>query len=209
MLPWSGAGAELTERERVQIVNRNREWPHGPEGVPYDSNDGFRTSVWGTSCWHFLSCVARNFPVHPTDTQRIRYHNFLISLGHVLPCGICRDNFDSNMARTGYDPDVHLRDRQSFSRFVNSLHNNVNSMLGKDVYVSYQQHRATFEMFRAKCIKGDRGREGGCYGDVRQNDPRPTCLLQIMPEADADRIKTENGNRSMIVSASCRRPYGM
>jgi hypothetical protein len=174
----------------------------GPEGDPYDSDMGFSTRVWTVPTWLLLGCIGRNYPLHPTEDQKQDYETFLLSLGKVLPCGACRENFSNNLAAAGWDPKKDLADRQSFSRFINNLHNTVNRMLGKRINVSYEQHRDTFEAFRAKCTSATE-HEGGCHGDRGPNDPRPSCIIQIIPEQDAVAVRRRYGNQSMIISHKC------
>ena len=201
----------LTRNQWLKIETRNNQWRYGPEDVPYDSNDGMRTSVWGPAAWLLLACIGRNFPVHPTNKQRIDHHTFLISFGNVLPCGACRTNFITNLAVAGYNPYIHLLDRHSFSSFINHLHNIVNKMLGKKITISYDEHRDTFDAFRAKCPEKKTNKyETGCTGDVVVNDQRATCLISIIPEKMANKTRSRNGNRTMIINRKCKltKKYG-
>lgn len=180
------------------------EWPSGPEGGTYDSPDGMRSSLFSV-VWMFLGMIGRNFPVQPTNQDKINYHEYLTALGNVLPCRACRENFKKNLITSGYDPEVHLQSRQAFSRFINHLHNTVNMMLGKPT-VSYYEHRDFYEALRAKCTpsKQDNGYENGCLGSMHPNDPRATCIVSILPEKDAEAIKKLHNNRSVVMSEECK-----
>ena len=48
------------------------------------------TSIWGPGMWHFLHSMSFNYPVKPSDDDKINYRNFMLSLKNVLPCGKCR-----------------------------------------------------------------------------------------------------------------------
>ena len=63
----------------------------------YNSGDGMMTSVWGPPLWHSLHTISFNYPIIPTEDQRIHYYNFYNSLQYILPCKYCRDNLVKNM----------------------------------------------------------------------------------------------------------------
>lgn len=116
----------------------------------YNSNDGFSVSNWGPLIWNSLHIISFNYPVNPTNDDKNHYHEYLMSLQYVLPCGACRINFPKNLKAAGYNRDK-LKNRDQFSRFIYNLHNVVNQMLGKPKYLTYEQIRDRYEMFRAKC----------------------------------------------------------
>lgn len=199
-------GYILTVREKRQAAKASR-WPYGPEGNGYDNNDGVRSSLWGPLVWTFLGCIGRNYPVSPTDADKENYHVFLMSLMKVLPCRPCRDNANKNFTIAGYNPTVHLRDRQSFSRFICHLHNTVNKMLNKQHnHMTYEQHRELFESFKAKCNAATTKTEGGCLGPRGTEDPKPTCIIHVVSEATSKKMRKQNGDVSMVVSEACRPP---
>lgn len=49
--------------------------------------------VWGPNAWKFIDNVIEGYPNNPNNFQRLRMHDFLVSLGELLPCQKCRDNF--------------------------------------------------------------------------------------------------------------------
>ena len=50
--------------------------------------------VWGPNAWKFIDNVIDGYPSEPNQFERLRMHDFLISLGELLPCAKCRDNFN-------------------------------------------------------------------------------------------------------------------
>lgn len=83
------------------------------------------TSIWGPGMWHFLHTMSFNYPVKPTKTNKDHHETFIESLQHVLPCRYCRENYAKNLKNAGWKRGV-LRNRDTFSRFVYRLHNEVN-----------------------------------------------------------------------------------
>lgn len=56
----------------------------------------FIPSVWGSSAWKFLHCVALSYPENPTAKQKNDYKNFFLSLDKILPCETCAKHFLEN-----------------------------------------------------------------------------------------------------------------
>ena len=191
----------VSTAQLVQLNKANKDWPTGPEGGAYDTGDGIRSSSFNV-VWLMLGMVSRGYPVYPTEQQKQHMHDFLINLGHVLPCGACRSNFDTNIAHAGYHPTVHLASRQAFSRFINHFHNVINTMLGKP-HVQYEIGRDMIESLRARCTKGSKGREGGCAGArVGGGNVKATCVVGIVSEVQAKKL----GGR-LVIDDECRIDY--
>lgn len=119
----------------------------------YNSSDGMLTTVWGPLLWHFLHIVSFNYPVEPTQTDINRYYTFLCSLGNVLPCSYCRQNFPENFERSGGHDIKNYISRERFSRLIYRLHNHVNAATGKSSHMEYTAVRDRYEIFRARCVR--------------------------------------------------------
>lgn len=61
-------------------------------------------------------------------------HDFLQSLGRVLPCKKCRPNYEKYISDHPFD----LRSRDHLVRWMIDLHNDVNKRLGKPI-LSYEE----------------------------------------------------------------------
>jgi len=120
----------------------------------YDSGDGMLTSVWGPGMWHFLHTTSFNYPISPTPQQKTHYRNFILSLQHILPCKYCRMNLHNNF-KTFPLQMCHMKNRDTFSRYVYRLHEIVNKMLGKTSKLSYCDVRERYEHFRSRCTVDD------------------------------------------------------
>ncbi len=121
----------------------------------YDSGDGMLTSVWGPGMWHFLHTTSFNYPVSPTPQEKAHYRNFILSLQHILPCKYCRINLHNNF-KTFPLQMCHMKNRDTFSRYVYRLHEIVNKMLGKTSKLSYCDVRERYEHFRSRCTVDDK-----------------------------------------------------
>lgn len=147
----------------------------------YNSGNGFLTQIWGPMLWSVLHMISFNYPVKPTKQEQNEYYVFVTSLQHVLPCGACRKNLTTNIKNIGLIKKRDFKNRESFSRWMYSLHNEVNKMLGKSTDQSYSEVRDMFEMFRAKCGKPKKGIEKGCILPI--NQVKTKCVLSIVPQS--------------------------
>jgi len=157
----------------------------------YNSGDGMLTAVWGPSMWHYLHTMSFNYPVCPTKEQKEHYKNFILNLQNVLPCKYCRQNLSNNLKAHPLK-ECHLKNRETFSRFVYNLHETVNKMLGKNSGLTYCDVRERYEHFRSRCVnekpkifnfkKTRKVREKGCteplYGQ------KAKCVIKIVPQTE-------------------------
>ena len=160
----------------------------------FNSNDGMLTTVWGPSLWHSLHTISFNYPVHPSNEDKINYRNFILNLRYVLPCGKCRSNFKKNMKSLPLTM-KHMKSRETFSKYVYELHELINTMLLKKSGLTYDDVKERYEHFRARCgiIKNVNIKEKGCtepiYGE------KSKCVLHIVP--------VDNNMPSFTVDVKC------
>jgi len=155
----------------------------------YNSKDGFWTRTWGPVVWHFLTMISLNYPVDPTPTERTHYEQFILSLGNVLPCRTCRENYTKNLTSAGFfnkTKDV-LKSRHSLSRFIYRLQTEVHKMTTKEkkLPISFNMTRENYECLRAKCAK-TKGKEQGCILPKEYVPSR--ILLHIVPLKNATSV---------------------
>ena len=162
----------------------------------YYSNDGMMTNIWGPAMWHFLHTMSFNYPIHPTQQQKKHYRSFIDNLKNILPCGKCRINLLHNFTVLPLT-NVHLENRDSFSRYIFELHNVINTMLCKRIHITYEEVREKYENFRARCSssikqkkqkicnatkkKREKMNEKGCI--IPNNGIKQKCILRIVPES--------------------------
>lgn len=154
----------------------------------FNSGDGMLTAVWGPSLWHFMHIMSLNYPVHPTSEDKTHYKNFILNLHYILPCRYCRENLKNNF-KTLPLQSCHMKDRNSFSRYVYQLHETVNTMLGKKSGLSYCDVRERYEHFRARCthdkefkFKNTRKKEKGCTEPLYGKKSK--CVIRIVPQEE-------------------------
>jgi hypothetical protein len=155
------------------------------------SGDGFLTTVWGPATWHVLHTISFNYPVKPTQEQKVQYRNFVLSLQNVLPCGACRKNLKTNFKHLPLKMS-DMKSRETFSKYIYNLHELINKMLNKKSNLTYCDVRERYEHFRARCtdnkpkifkfsdIKTRKNKEKGCTEPLYGKKAR--CILNIVPQ---------------------------
>lgn len=156
----------------------------------YSSGDGFLTSVWGPAMWHYLHTMSFNYPVNPSQDDKINYRNFILDLKNVLPCKYCRMNLKTNLKQLPLKLS-DMKNRESFSKYVYNLHELVNKMLDKKSNLSYCDVRERYEHFRARCTDEKpkifkfhkltkKNKEKGCTEPLYGKKSR--CVINIVPQ---------------------------
>lgn len=165
----------------------------------YESNNGFMTTIWGPMLWSFLHMVSMNYPVNPTKDDIEHYYTFFTSIQHILPCGPCRRNAQSNLATFPLVREIHMASRLALSRWVFDFHNIVNKMIGKTFELDFDEMRDRMELFRAKCSrKQTPGIEKGCTVPAgKQTTVKTKCVLAIVPAT------RNTGSSSLYVDEEC------
>jgi hypothetical protein len=164
----------------------------------FSSGDGFLTTVWGPAQWHFMHTISFNYPVNPTPDDKKNYRNYILSLQNVLPCKYCRVNLKSNLKHMPLTM-KHMKNRETFSKYIYNLHEVVNKMLKKESGLCYEDVRERYEHFRSRCTmdipkvfkfpktktlkkskdKG-KGKEKGCTEPLYGKKSK--CIIKIVPQ---------------------------
>lgn len=168
----------------------------------YNAGDGMLTSVWGPAMWHYLHAMSFNYPVKPTQADKKHYRLFVTNLKNVLPCKYCRINLKNNFKQYPLQM-CHMKNRESFSKYVYNLHEIINKMLNKKSNLSYADVRERYEHFRSRCIKNDkpkfvkmnitRKKEKGCTEPLYGKKAK--CVINIVPQ--------DNKLNNLIIDRNC------
>jgi hypothetical protein len=170
--------------------------PNDKQNVNYNTKDGMQSAIFGPAFWMTIHITSFNYPPQPTEEDKANYENWLRSIGKVLPCRYCRENFEKNMESAGFSS-KSLESRDEFSKFCYRLHCEVNKMLGK-TSPSFKEVRDTYDFFRAKCLTeeekkklSDKNMELGCIRPL-YNGKRGKCVISIEPNVDRNSSQTHN-----------------
>lgn len=168
----------------------------------YNSGDGMLTTVWGPSIWHYLHIMSFNYPINPNTFEKQKYREFVLNMQHTLPCKYCRENLKKNFKSK---PLLlkHMKNRETFSKYVYELHEVINKMLNKVSGLSYEDVRERYEHFRARCTldiskskskntvkvikpkkrkKTKKAKEKGCTEPLYGKKAK--CVIKIVPQEE-------------------------
>jgi hypothetical protein len=158
----------------------------------FNSGDGMLTSVWGPSLWHSLHTISFNYPVKPSITEKKQYYDFFMSLKNILPCRYCRENYVKNIKTIPLNMKT-MKNRNSLSKWLYNLHEEINKMLGKKSNLSYEDVKLRYEMFRSRCLAKSKSNkkqrkkknkskvlEKGCVQPLYGKKSK--CVINIVPK---------------------------
>ena len=103
------------------------------------------SSIWGPSAWVFLHSVSFTYPENPSRTDKSRFKDFFEQLCYVLPCKDCCIHYQKELTDTGLEKAIESRD--SLSRWLVTVHNNVNRRLGKHI-IPYETVKKQYESYK-------------------------------------------------------------
>jgi len=159
----------------------------------FSSGDGMMTKIWGPLAWTLLHTISFNYPVNPSEEEKIHYRDYVLNLQYVLPCKYCRINLTNNFKKKPLNI-YHLKNRETFSRYIYELHETVNKMLHKKSGLSYCDVRERYEHFRSRCteekptifkfkkMQTRRKKETGCTEPLYGKKSK--CVINIVPQED-------------------------
>ena len=142
-----------------------------------NSADGMLTKVWGPCMWFFLHTISFNYPVNPSQIEKQKYRDFILNLKYVLPCKYCRINLKNNLKKNPLTMNI-MKNRDTFSKYVYELHQDVNRMLKKKTNITYKMVRNKYENYRARCLNKTK-KEHGCTNPIKGKKYK--CKLNIVP----------------------------
>lgn len=102
---------------------------------------GITPSYWGPCAWAMIHYVSLGYPKSPTNAHKQQYKAFFETLGNVLPCLKCRNNFKRHM--THAPPNLESKD--DLFAWTVRLHNIVNGELEKR-RIDIRAARAMYDM---------------------------------------------------------------
>jgi len=185
-----GMGKTKSTRNRSKQRNKTKKTYSGQD---YKSSDGFLTAVWGPMLWTYLHTMSFNYPDEPTAANKRHYREFVLNLQNVMPCRFCRQNLTNNLKELPLTNN-HMKNRESFSRYIYDLHETVNRMLNKKSGLTYADVRDRYENFRSRCTKDDvptkeeqkkeeaEKKEKGCTVPLYGKKSR--CVIKIVPQEE-------------------------
>lgn len=154
----------------------------------FASGDGMVTKIWGPLAWTFLHTMSFNYPVHPTEDDKKHYKEYVYNLRYVLPCKYCRINLTNNLKKKPLQM-CHMKNRETFSRYIYELHELVNKMLGKKSGLTYCDVRERYEQFRSRCTE----EKPRIFQFIKNNTPKNNTQKNTTQKNNTPKKNKEKG----------------
>ena len=95
------------------------------------------TSAWGPHYWFVLYSIAITYPNTPNNVTKKKYYEFIQNLPLFLPHDEISNYFSNMLIKYPVTP--YLDSRDSFTRWIHFIHNQVNIRLNKPL-LSYKEY---------------------------------------------------------------------
>ena len=86
-------------------------------------------NVWGPHYWFFIHSIGFTYPDMPTDGEKKKYYNFIMSLPTFIPNKSVSEKFQEVL--DDYPVSSYLNNKTSFLKWIHFIHNKINSMIDK------------------------------------------------------------------------------
>ena len=83
--------------------------------------------IWGPHYWFVLHTIALNYPLHPNETSKKKYYDFIQNLPIFIPIADMGNSFSRLLDKYPVTP--YLDSRDSFIKWMYYIHNQVNISL--------------------------------------------------------------------------------
>jgi hypothetical protein len=100
--------------------------------------------IWGSHFWFVLHTMSLTYPLHPNETTKKKYYDFIQNLPLFLPIAEIGNNFSLFLDRYPVTP--YLDSRESFIKWMHFIHNKINlannvpEMSIEDAMINYYEH---------------------------------------------------------------------
>ena len=91
---------------------------------------GVNPNLWGYHQWMILHLMAYNYPVKPTNDQKLQVTSYITSMASLLPCPGCSLHCTRYIEKHSIISDS----KKSLFNYLVDMHNDVNKRLGKRLY---------------------------------------------------------------------------
>jgi len=135
-------------------INKILKSKHSELKLDDSKTNGLITKIWGPHFWETLHIISFGYPLEPTDEHKKNYKDFYVAVRNVLPCKYCRESYTKFVLEDADTKllDSDLKSRDTLTRWVYKLHNRVNTKIGMDYKVTYDDIIEKYESMRAICV---------------------------------------------------------
>lgn len=94
-------------------------------------------NIWGKHAWKFIHFITLEYPINPTEDDKMNYYQYFNCLSNVLPCYKCRYNMAKHLKKYPLTEEA-LSSRKNLVKWGIDFHNVVNYYNGKTM-LSYSE----------------------------------------------------------------------
>lgn len=84
----------------------------------------YNPNIWGPHAWIFIDTIVLNYPINPTDEDKLIYKNFFDILKYIIPCSKCRINYINNLKKYPIS-DIVLSTKDNLINWILNIHNEI------------------------------------------------------------------------------------
>ena len=102
--------------------------------------------IWGPHYWFVLHTIALNYPLHPNETSKKKYYDFIQNLSLFIPISDMGNAFNALLDKYPVTP--YLDSRDSFIKWMYFIHNQINVSLNipeKTLQETLQEYYKLYE----------------------------------------------------------------
>ena len=114
-------------------------------------NDGLDPTIWGPHYWFVLHTIAISYPHYPNSVTKKKYYEFIQNLHLFLP----NENMGAEFSKLiqQYPVQPYLDNRESFIKWMNFIHNQINKKLEKPFMSLEDFYKHYYEEYKPKNVK--------------------------------------------------------
>lgn len=105
-----------------------------------------KPNIWGPHAWIFLHSITLNYPDKPNTNDIKDMKNFIDSLGNILPCSKCNNNFKDHLKVHPITEDI-LKSKNKFIKWMIDIHNSINKLNKKRILTYEEGLRDIIELY--------------------------------------------------------------
>ena len=117
--------------------------------------------IWGPHYWFVLHTIALNYPVHPNDTSKKKYYDFIQNLPLFIPIPDMANSFSRLLDDFPVTP--YLDSRESFIKWMHFIHNKINLSIGipeksleETLHTYYESYKKPEMVLKEKLMKREK-----------------------------------------------------
>ena len=104
--------------------------------------------IWGPHYWFVLHTIALNYPLHPNETSKKKYYDFIQNIPIFLPISDMGNSFSRLLYKYPVTP--YLDSRESFIKWMYYIHNQVNISLNKPEITLSESLKTYHKLYETK-----------------------------------------------------------